>query len=338
MKPKTADIWGVIVTYGNRFPLVERAAQSTLKAGVGKVVVVDNGSPPENATQLAAFCQRETHCHLVRLEENLGSAGGYARGIEEAYRNGAEFIWLLDDDNCPEPDALEQILRAYAYLGNDPAHLILALRESQVGMVKAYQYGNVPVIQPGSFLGFDLLTKVRKAFRRLFGHRSAPPQSFPLLRIQAAPYGGLFLHRSWVERVGLPNPEFVVYEDDTEYTLRILQAGGRIYLAGCARVSDLESQWHRRGAFSWASPDSREDLVYYRARNLVSLERSIANPSLRYWTNAFLYLGWLSLVALYTHRNPARAWRRLRLFLRAVQDGWKGHLGKTLPLDPGGRR
>ena len=42
----------------------------------------------------------------VVTQENVGSAGGWHRGIEEAQVRGYEAVWLMDDDGFPDPAAL----------------------------------------------------------------------------------------------------------------------------------------------------------------------------------------------------------------------------------------
>ena len=41
---------------------------------------------------------------------NIGNAGGIAAAMEQAFGNGADAVWILDDDSWPRPDALSAIL------------------------------------------------------------------------------------------------------------------------------------------------------------------------------------------------------------------------------------
>ena len=48
---------------------------------------------------------------VIYLKENVGSAGGYKRGLKEAYLDkDCEFIWLLDDDNKPQESSLNTLI------------------------------------------------------------------------------------------------------------------------------------------------------------------------------------------------------------------------------------
>jgi GT2 family glycosyltransferase len=108
-----ARICVVTVTYGNRFHLLKQVVDAALKEGVCKVIVVDNNSEPESREKLREY-ERELGNQKIKvlyLDDNYGSAGGFKRGLEEAYNDPeCEFIWLLDDDNKPMEGALKVLL------------------------------------------------------------------------------------------------------------------------------------------------------------------------------------------------------------------------------------
>jgi GT2 family glycosyltransferase len=70
--------------------------------------VVDNGSTANTADDLHAACPKAT---VIRLEENLGFAGGVNAGIRAARASGAfDFVWLVNNDTVCEPQALARML------------------------------------------------------------------------------------------------------------------------------------------------------------------------------------------------------------------------------------
>ncbi|HMK62341.1 MAG TPA: glycosyltransferase, partial [Acidimicrobiales bacterium] len=82
-------------------------AQSVRPAAV---LVIDNGSlPPVDLRRRHAGFADVT---VVRTEDNLGPAGGWALGFDEFLRSGAQLAWVLDDDILPDPDCLEVLLGA----------------------------------------------------------------------------------------------------------------------------------------------------------------------------------------------------------------------------------
>ena len=79
------------------------------------VIIVDNGSTNDSVAQLESFVTEvagtRTSFHLIRNTENVGFARGANIGIRQGLQNGAEFVWLLNNDTeCP-PDTLEKLLR-----------------------------------------------------------------------------------------------------------------------------------------------------------------------------------------------------------------------------------
>lgn len=329
----------VTVTYGDRFHLLQDVVGAAFEAGAGTVVVVDNGAASASRTGIDSMQQAwGERLEVVRLAGNLGSAGGFKAGLERARRRTeCEFIWLLDDDNAPRPDALLRLWHAYGMLGADPGNALLSLRRNQKEQVLAATCG-VPVnVAPNSFLGFHLKHVPAKLRRRLAHAESGEePVRFPLASIGYAPYGGFFFHRDWLDRVGLPDERLYLYGDDHEFSLRFVRAGGRIYLCAASEVVDLETSWLHKPVASrpWMSPGADERRIYYGLRNRVHLEKAFTTSRFAYWVNACAYLGFLLVVGLLRDRRPGHLAGHFRLLLRAVRDGRSDRLGKAAHEGP----
>ena len=95
----------VVVVTHNRRDLLLRCV-SSLQTEIGpldKILVVVNGSDDGTVEALDSVNQSYV------LQENLGSSGGWQRGILEAFDGGFDFVWLMDDDGYPELGALKQL-------------------------------------------------------------------------------------------------------------------------------------------------------------------------------------------------------------------------------------
>lgn len=105
----------VIVTY-NRKAMLQRCLRAlcTQTAGVPELWVIDNAST-DGTAELVAQLNLPT-MHYYNAGKNLGGAGGFASGIQQAACSGAEYLWIMDDDCLPESDALQQLLLADAEL------------------------------------------------------------------------------------------------------------------------------------------------------------------------------------------------------------------------------
>lgn len=72
------------------------------------VIVVDNGSSNDSVSRI-----REAFpaISLIETGKNLGFAGGNNVGIRRALELGAEYVWLLNNDTEPRPDALRKLVQ-----------------------------------------------------------------------------------------------------------------------------------------------------------------------------------------------------------------------------------
>jgi GT2 family glycosyltransferase len=99
----------VVVTYRRRELLrgcVDAIAAQTRAPDL--VLVVDNGGIAREVLGDRADVR------IVETGENLGPAGGYARGFADALADGADRIWAVDDDVEPAPECLARLLAAGA--------------------------------------------------------------------------------------------------------------------------------------------------------------------------------------------------------------------------------
>ena len=87
----------VIVTY-NRKAMLQRCLRAlcTQTAGVPELWVIDNAST-DGTAELVAQLNLPT-MHYYNTGKNLGGAGGFACGIQQAACSGAEYLWIMDDD------------------------------------------------------------------------------------------------------------------------------------------------------------------------------------------------------------------------------------------------
>lgn len=325
-------LFAVTVTYGARRHYLCNALKSLADNGVRNVIVVDNGA----AWNTAEFVQRDSmqNVEVLRLGGNTGSAVGFGRGIARALERGAQGVLLLDDDNQVENGAVAILIDAFnaeIVAGADPA--LLALLGFRPDHPPAFATGGLGRHARGrrnSFRGFHVFDIPSKIFRRIprFRRRNctvAPEHVY----LQEAPYGGLMFHRDLIGRIGLPDPRFVLYADDNEFTHRIVRQGGRIALIGDARLLDQERSWNVKSryanGFSAALCGGSDMRAYYSMRNGAYYDvfgRGHAGPV--FWMNLFAYISVLAVFATWHWR-----FARLGILLTAVTSGLRGQLGSS---------
>jgi len=87
-----------------------RTALAQEVAGGQTVLVIDNGSTPENRVALRANLPAE--CVFIQNNRNLGFAGGMNVGIRYALKQGYDYVWLLNNDAFPEAGCLKNLVAA----------------------------------------------------------------------------------------------------------------------------------------------------------------------------------------------------------------------------------
>jgi glycosyltransferase involved in cell wall biosynthesis len=99
----------VIIPVHNRTALAQEAiasvATSAGSALAHETIVIDDGSDPDEARQLAAFCRGQTTCRYVRLDSNRGAQIARNEGLERA---SGRYIKFLDSDDILLPGALAE--------------------------------------------------------------------------------------------------------------------------------------------------------------------------------------------------------------------------------------
>lgn len=316
----------VTVTYGRRWVLLRQVLQRVLEQGVGNLVVIDNASE-EDITDLADKDFGARVC-VVRLPENSGSAGGFHQAIECALRTEAGFIWLLDDDCLPESNALTSLLMAYNYLGAEDCNALLAFRPQWPAFRRLAIDGYDKTSVENRFQGMHLCFFADLFYRHILGKdgkKSDGPIRFVLARIGSGAYGGLFLPREMVARIGLPKIEFYLYGDDIDYTRRIEKSGGGLYLCVQAVIHDLDSSWICRTqdrVHPFFSAGTSEARIYYGVRNQAILDREQARNRIIYTINGLLFFLGLLVLSVFRSSNLGLSTKRVALIGKALWAGW----------------
>lgn len=210
----------VVVSY-NRRDLLQETLQALLAQTVrpDAVIVVDNGSTDDaaavaahNLEQLGAAGQ------LIKLQHNTGGAGGFAVGIAAAINTELEgfapdWVWVMDDDTVPHPTALETALHAhreYAATGPDS----LAVIGSRVVWTNGQEH---PMNTPKQKIGVTSSEVARS-------------EAVGATAIRSISFVSALLRTSRIQEVGLPVAAYFLWNDDFEYSARLLHGAHGIYV------------------------------------------------------------------------------------------------------------
>ncbi|PQA94354.1 glycosyl transferase family 2 [Chryseobacterium shigense] len=213
------EIHIIIVTY-NAMKWAERCFTSLRKSSVSvKCIVIDNGSLDGTQEYI------KTHfpeVELIQSDINLGFGKANNIGIESAYKNGADFFYLMNQDAWLYEDSIEKMLEVYQIYPN----------QEEIGIIS-------PMHIDGSekYLDIFLDQYIAKNYEKT---RMISDLYFQTLKpwyeihfINAAHW---LLPRKTVESVGGFNPYFFHYGEDDEYVNRIHFHKKKIILVPASKV------------------------------------------------------------------------------------------------------
>lgn len=262
------------------------------------VIVVNNAS--SDHTRVVLDERDDLPLQTIHNLENLGGAGGFHRGVAEAYAQGFDRIWLMDDDVVPAPDCLEVLMR-------HDLPCLMAVREDRQG-----------TLVEKSALHFDLrnplaLRPKRASVDSTFRTRAEMPE---LVLVEVIAFEGFLVHREVIAAIGLPDPAYFIFYDDADFAIRARKAGFTIHaVRDAVLVRQLDF-------------DQQHDLGSWKGRFMY---RNLFVVHFRHGENALVrakpYLITAGVVALSPVRKDGR--REAGNVIRAIREA------RRLRSDPG---
>jgi rhamnopyranosyl-N-acetylglucosaminyl-diphospho-decaprenol beta-1,3/1,4-galactofuranosyltransferase len=276
--PESQRVIAVIVTYNRRELLLESlAAVDNQQRPPDAVLVVDNASTDGTAT---AVRERFPAVRLAELGENYGGAGGFAYGMAQALADGADLIWVMDDDTIPEPAALAALLVAReGYPGRTPAIVASAVLWTD-GRPHPM---NTPRPRP----------LVAAAERTAAAACDCVP-------IRSASFVSVLVDADECRRRGLPRADFFLWNDDFEFTTRLLR--GNVGLLCPASVVV-----HKTRNFGGTTVDPGERFFYEVRNKIWTLRADSLGPAERMLYTGATIRRWVRTYATASDRRALRS-------------------------------
>jgi len=261
----------------------------------------DSATPSESvkAVPLGAHPNLHTEVHYVRMPENTGGAGGFHEGMRRGVEAGFDWLWLMDDDLAPSPEALEALIEKKKILmaAQGPSFLLNSLVLSQDH-------------RDGETLAFPLQELSARGYPRagVYHWRLSDVQDKVEggLYRWACPFNGTFVPTSALAEIGLPNKDFYIRGDEKDFLWRAAKKLD-LYTVVDSHVYHPRVQTH---SFDWKQ--------YYDIRNMIVVNRHFNFTALRN----------LKLIVFGLAAGLCHGRRGVALVLRAIRDGRAGRLGK----------
>ncbi len=266
-----------------------------------RIVLVDNGSTDGTSNLVRKEFPEVT---VIENFQNLGVPSGYNVGFQYALNDGADFIFMLNNDTVVPPDLLDCLLD-------------IAKQDAQIGilMPKVLCYGTENEVWScgGEYRRFPpaiLMTSRRK-------NAADEPRD-----LDYAPSCGLLIRKAAFEKAGLFDPGYFFIFDDWDFSERIRACGMLIRYVPTAKM------WHKisRTTQGPTSP------LFWRtwAASSVRFYRRHGHPVL---LSLAIHIGYMVLREFVFKRN-GKYWKHFRL---GIMEGLQKPLGQIPGMDSAGK-
>lgn len=189
------------------------------------VLLVDNGSDDGSPEAIAA---RFPDMPLICSDTNLGFAGGFNLGITEALDRGADQIFILNNDTIVVKDALDWLVQA-----------LVTAPDVGVAVPKITYYDDADLLWAAGARWRAVPPGVKmRGYRRPAGAaRFNVPAEVTFVTGCA-----LLVSRRVFETVGFFDPQYFMYQEDYDFSVRVARAGIKMRYEPRALVRHRVSQ------------------------------------------------------------------------------------------------
>jgi len=252
-----------------------------------EIIVLDNHSS-DGSVQAIGDAWPEVE--ILALSENRGYAGNNNVGIKAALGQGADWVFVLNEDTVVDPDCLAELVR-------------VGERDEGIGIVgpMVYHHSEPTVIQSaGGKFGpyWDSIHIARDE-----------PDLGELREPHAVDWisgCGILVRRKVVEQVGMIDERYFYFWEETEWCLRAGKGRWQVVHAPRAKM------WHKGVA---RDHKPKPSVTYYATRNrLLTLSKHQAPPLV--WAHV-----WAGMLRTLTSWTIKTKWRPMRQHRNAM---WQG--------------
>ena len=211
------------------------------------IIVVDNASSDGSVDE---FKKRFTDITIIENERNLGYADGFNTGLKHAYKKGADYFLILNNDTVIDSNALEELVK-------------IAENDSDIGFVsgKVYFYNRPNAIQT--------VGKKTHPVAIVMGHigwgEEDKGQYDKIRECDFIDDVFLLVRREVFEKTQGYDSNFFLYGEETDWCARVRRAGFKIVYTPYAKI------WHK-GSMSTGGGMNPVH-TYYLTRNRIVFVR-----------------------------------------------------------------
>ena len=252
-----------------------------------QIIVLDNASQDGS---IKAIHQAFPDVQIIELEDNRGYAGNNNVGIRTALTQGADWVFVLNEDTILAPDCLSQLVEA-------------GERESRIGIVgpMVYHHSDPGIIQSaGGTMDSDWQASHLGQNETDHGQFDQPR---PVDWVSGC---AILARRKVIEQIGGLDERFFYYFEETEWCLRARRHGWIVWHVPQARL------WHKGVQLNY---NPGPNVTYYSTRNRLLMLSKHHAP-----INAWL-VTWMFVLRTLTSWSIKPKWRSMKDHRDAM---WQG--------------
>lgn len=281
------SVWVVILNFNGRVDTLRcLSAVERLYGHDGRIVVVDNGSADDS---VGAVRRQFPEVSVIARGSNGGFSVGCNEGIRVALAEGADYVWLLNNDAVPGAGALRELVA-------------VAATDTTIGAVgSVIETPGAPAAHVWGGGSINLWTGQTR-------HLRSSADTYLLDYITGA---SLLLRADALRHAGLLDERFFLYFEDTELGIRFRKMGWKLGVAEASKVTHV-------GGASSERVDARQ-IARYRTDSLILLLRlhapvpvaswilsTIYRTAASVWSGRWRQAGWIAIDSL----RSVVLWRR----------------------------
>ena len=219
------------------------------------VTVVDNGSTDGSVAKLKKNKKLNFNINFIETGKNLGYAAGNNVGIKYALENGADYVFILNNDTTVSPNIIEEFIKASNKYKNAlvfTPKIYFAKGFEFRKIYKKMDLGKVIWSAGGSIDWGNVYatnTHVDEVDKGQF--QGSKITDF-------ASGAGMFIMAKAFKQYGLFDERYYMYLEDVDFCERVKRNGGKILYVGAAVM------WHKVAQSSAVGSDLND---YYITRN-----------------------------------------------------------------------
>lgn len=262
-----------------------------------KLYLVDNSFNNHTTTLIHQFIKKYPLSDIEHIDAggNIGVAAGNNLGIQQALMDGcAYFIFLNNDIFIPQDNLLKRMVEL--------------CEEHKIVTPKIYYHNSELIWMAGGYID---------NFKALGVHYGMKQKDTPSLNqpkyVTYAPTCFLAVHRSVIEAIGVMDERYFAYYDDTDFVLRAVRKGFKVWYEPSLYLSHKVS--------SSSGGDDSLFYIYYGNRNkLIFIRKHFSGLHKMY-----LFTYYLVVRFLFYYLKLDK--ERKKQLVKATKDGFKLPLG-----------